>query len=72
MFDIVQTTDAIRHSVMKGDKVLAPTSQGSDVYAPGTVIDGQEGRQTSKGEWAGPDELGGLNPSLLDGRCVTL
>lgn len=49
MFDIVQCDDGRRHSIMKGDKVLAPTEIGSELYAPGTVIDGQEGRETSKG-----------------------
>lgn len=47
MFDIVQVDDAMRHSVMKGDKVLAPVKDNSDLYAPGTVIDGQEGRENS-------------------------
>lgn len=47
VFDIVQVDDAMRHSVMKGDKVLAPVKDNSDLYAPGTVIDGQEGRENS-------------------------
>ena len=49
VFDIVQTDDGRRHSIMKGDKVLAPTDIGSELYAPGTVIDGQESREQSKG-----------------------
>lgn len=49
MFDIVQLVDGRRHSVMKGDKVLAPTEQNEDLYEPGTVIDGQEGRDTIPG-----------------------
>ena len=49
VFDIVQTDDGRRHSIMKGDKVLAPTDIGSELYAPGTVIDGQERREQSKG-----------------------
>ena len=49
MFDVVQIADGRRHSIMKGDKVLAPTELDGDLYEPGTVIDGQEGRETSKG-----------------------
>lgn len=50
VFDIVQYDDGRRHSIMKGDKVLAPTEYGSDLYAPGTVIDGQEAREQGKGK----------------------
>lgn len=49
MFDIVQTDDGKRHSIMKGDKVLAPIERGGDLFEPGTIIDGQEGRDTGKG-----------------------
>ena len=49
VFDIVQVDDGKRHSIMKGDKVIAPTEHGGDLYEPGTVIDGQEGRETAKG-----------------------
>jgi len=34
---------------MKGDKVLAPLEGKPDLYAPGTAIDGQEGRESSPG-----------------------
>ncbi|KAF6032676.1 C11orf16 [Bugula neritina] len=47
VFDIVQLDDGKRHSIMKGDKVLAPTEVGSDLYEPGTVIDGQERRDSN-------------------------
>lgn len=50
MFDILQLNDSLRHSVMKGDKVLAPTENNEELYCPGTVIDGQEGRETDEGD----------------------
>lgn len=49
VFDILQFTDSLRHSIMKGDKVLAPCEDNDDLYCPGTVIEGQEARESSTG-----------------------
>ncbi len=49
LFDIVSYTDSLRHSIVVGDKVLAPWEPEGERYAPGTVIDGQEQRD-ARGE----------------------
>ena len=50
IYDIISLDDALRHSVLVGDKVLAPWEPDSERYAPATVIDGQERRSSGLGE----------------------
>lgn len=45
VFDIVDYTDALRHAILTGDRVLAPWEPEGERFAPGIVIDGQENRQ---------------------------
>ncbi|CAG5130162.1 unnamed protein product, partial [Candidula unifasciata] len=45
VFDIVDYSDALRHSIITGDRVLAPEQPDGERFAPAIVIDGQEKRQ---------------------------
>ena len=49
MYDIISHSDALRHSVLSGDKVLAPWQPEGEKYAPGVVIEGQERRGAQGG-----------------------
>ncbi|KAK3098099.1 hypothetical protein FSP39_016088 [Pinctada imbricata] len=51
IFDIIDYADAQRHSILSGDKVLAPWEPEGERYGPGVVIEGHEKRQAS-----GPDD----------------
>ncbi len=44
VYDIISLDDALRHSVLPGDKVLAPWEGEGEKYGPGVVVDGQEKR----------------------------
>jgi hypothetical protein len=44
VYDIVAYDDALRHTILKGDRVLAPWQPDGERYAPGIVIEGQEKR----------------------------
>ncbi|XP_070537442.1 uncharacterized protein [Ptychodera flava] len=44
VFDIIAYDDALRHTVVPGDKVLAPWEKDGVRYGPGTVLEGVEGR----------------------------
>ena len=46
VYDIVSHTDALRHAVVCGDRVLAPWKPDGERYGPGEVIEGQEARNT--------------------------
>ena len=50
IYDIVSQHDALRHSILVGDKVLAPWEPNSERYRPGTVIEGQEKRMSDIGK----------------------
>lgn len=43
-YDIIHHADAMRHSIVKGDRVLAPWEPEGQRYGVGVVIDGQESR----------------------------
>ena len=45
--DIISRDDALRHSVLPGDKVIAPMDAQGEKYGPGVVIDGQEKREST-------------------------
>ncbi len=51
IFDIISFDDAQRHSILPGDKVLAPWEPESLRYGPGVVVDGQE-KRLAEGEWS--------------------
>ena len=42
--DIIHLDDAYRHSIIPGDKVLAPAGLDIDKYLPGVVLEGVEKR----------------------------
>ena len=44
VYDIIAHVDALRHTILTGDKVLAPMEPDGERYSPGVVIDGQEKR----------------------------
>ncbi|XP_077999860.1 uncharacterized protein LOC144452613 [Glandiceps talaboti] len=44
IFDLIAYDDAIRHTIVPGDKVLAPWEKEGVRYGPGTVLEGVEGR----------------------------
>ena len=44
VFDIVDHHDALRHTILTGDRVLAPWEPEGERYAPGIVLNGQEKR----------------------------
>ena len=44
VYDIISLDDAHRHSILPGDKVLAPWEPESSRYGPGVVVEGQEKR----------------------------
>ena len=44
VYDIISFDDAQRHSILPGDKVLAPWEPKSSRYGPGVVVEGQEKR----------------------------
>ncbi|XP_052286789.1 uncharacterized protein LOC127882276 isoform X1 [Dreissena polymorpha] len=44
VFDIIDYEDARRHTILTGDKVLAPWEPEGERYGPGTVIEGHEKR----------------------------
>ena len=44
VFDIVDHHDALRHTILTGDRVLAPWEPEGERYAPGIVLSGQEKR----------------------------
>ncbi|XP_038072040.1 uncharacterized protein LOC119740724 isoform X2 [Patiria miniata] len=46
IYDIISYNDASRHSIAAGDKVLAPQGKLQYRYAPGTVLEGLEGRSS--------------------------
>ena len=48
IYDIISWTDALRHPVVPGDRVLAPNSKGK--YAPALVIEGMEHRTANQSE----------------------
>ncbi|XP_064627761.1 uncharacterized protein LOC135487663 [Lineus longissimus] len=50
IYDIIHKVDALRHSIFRQDKVLAPCQEGSDQHYPGVVIEGQEFRDSKGGE----------------------
>ena len=52
LYDLVSLDDALRHSVLVGDKVLSPWEPDAERYAPGTVIEGQETRRSDIGEFS--------------------
>lgn len=45
VYDIIDYEDAKRHTILTGDKVLAPWKPDSERFGPGTVIEGHEKRQ---------------------------
>ena len=49
VYDIISYTDAKRHSIVSGDKVLAPSEAEGLRFAPGIVIQGQE-RRSAEGK----------------------
>ncbi|XP_045195109.2 uncharacterized protein LOC123550788 isoform X3 [Mercenaria mercenaria] len=51
VFDIIDYEDAKRHTILTGDKVLAPWEPEGERYGPGTVLEGHEKRQAE-----GPDD----------------
>ncbi|XP_005093331.2 uncharacterized protein LOC101861562 [Aplysia californica] len=44
VFDIVDYVDALRHTIISGDRVLAPWEPEGERFAPGIVLEGQEKR----------------------------
>ena len=42
--DIIHLDDAFRHSIIPGDKVLAPAGLDNDKFLPGVVLEGVEKR----------------------------
>ncbi|KAK6986702.1 von Willebrand factor a domain-containing protein 3b [Biomphalaria glabrata] len=52
VFDIVDYHDALHHSIITGDNVLAPWEPDGERFAPGTVIEGHEKRHAE-----GPDNV---------------
>ncbi|XP_033106629.1 uncharacterized protein LOC117108647 [Anneissia japonica] len=42
--DIIKHDDGLRHPILPGDNVLAPCDKDGVCYAPGTVLEGTEGR----------------------------
>ncbi len=46
IYDIISYNDASRHSIAAGDKVLAPQGKLKFRFAPGTVLEGLEGRSS--------------------------
>ncbi|XP_022112063.1 uncharacterized protein LOC110991156 isoform X2 [Acanthaster planci] len=63
VYDIISYNDASRHSVAAGDKVLAPHGKLQFRYAPGSVLEGLEGRSSG---CAADSE--GLVVSFFDGK----
>ncbi|XP_071113522.1 uncharacterized protein [Haliotis cracherodii] len=51
VYDIVDLIDAKRHTILTGDRVLAPWEPEGERYGPGIVIDGHERRDAE-----GPDD----------------
>ena len=47
LHDIISRDDALRHSILPGDKVVAPMEPEGEKYGPGVVIDGQEKRESA-------------------------
>lgn len=45
VYDIIDYEDAKRHTILTGDKVLAPWEPEGERYGPGTVLEGHEKRQ---------------------------
>ncbi|GFO27244.1 von Willebrand factor a domain-containing protein 3b [Plakobranchus ocellatus] len=66
VFDIVDHSDAMRHTILTGDRVLAPWEPEGERYAPGIVLSGQEKRHAE-----GPEDQN-LTVSLSNGKteCV--
>lgn len=50
MYDLVDYDDALRHTILTSDKVLAPWEPDGERFGPGVVIEGQE-RRTSEGKY---------------------
>ena len=47
IFDIVDYLDALRHTIITGDHVLAPFEPEGERFGPGIVIEGQEKRHAN-------------------------
>ncbi|XP_064369099.1 uncharacterized protein C11orf16 homolog [Dromaius novaehollandiae] len=70
--DILEYVDGMKHSLLPGDKVLAPWEPDMVRYGPGTVLMGVETRDPLRG---GAAEGGGIAGSSADGSrkyvCAT-
>ncbi|RUS90345.1 hypothetical protein EGW08_001840 [Elysia chlorotica] len=62
VFDIVDHQDALRHTILTGDRVLAPWEPEGERYAPGIVLSGQEKRHAE-----GPEDQD-LTVSFSNGK----
>ncbi|GFR61307.1 von Willebrand factor A domain-containing protein 3B [Elysia marginata] len=62
VFDIVDHHDALRHTILTGDRVIAPWEPEGERYAPGIVISGQEKRHAE-----GPEDQD-LTVSFSNGK----
>ncbi|XP_071792028.1 uncharacterized protein [Asterias amurensis] len=63
IYDIISYNDASRHSIAAGDKVLAPTGKLKFRFAPGTILEGLEGRSSGCAA-----DTEGLIVSFFDGK----
>ena len=45
LYDIIDYEDAKRHTILTGDRVLAPWEPEGERYGPGVVLEGHEKRQ---------------------------
>ncbi|XP_060597084.1 LOW QUALITY PROTEIN: uncharacterized protein LOC132751004 [Ruditapes philippinarum] len=62
VFDIIDYDDARRHTILTGDKVLAPWEPEGERYGPGTVLEGHEKRQAE-----GPEDKS-ITVSFTNGK----
>lgn len=48
--DILECVNGMRHSILPGDKVMAPWEPEQKRYGPGTVLQGMETRDPLRGK----------------------
>ncbi|WAR08091.1 CK016-like protein, partial [Mya arenaria] len=75
VYDIIDYEDARRHTILTGDRVLAPWEPEGERYGPGTVIEGHE-KRNAEGRYEvaitqGPDDKA-ITVSFTNGKVSSV
>ncbi|XP_052811445.1 uncharacterized protein LOC128239049 isoform X2 [Mya arenaria] len=70
VYDIIDYEDARRHTILTGDRVLAPWEPEGERYGPGTVIEGHEKRNAEE-SMKGPDDKA-ITVSFTNGKVSSV